>query len=201
MAADLEAALGHSFADRSLLQIALTHRSLEAEDSSQTSNERLEFLGDAVLGLVIADELYERWEMDEGAMAKVRAAVVNETALAGVARRLGLGDHLRMGRGEARSGGADKPSILSDALEAVIGALFLDGGLEVARPFIVANWAQLVADRAMSPGRRDYKTRLQELLAQNGLVPSYSVEGSGPDHDRWFAATITVAGRVLGTGT
>jgi ribonuclease III len=196
--ADLE--LGYRFRDLTLLEQALTHRSLEAEDEEASSNERLEFLGDAVLGLVIADELYASGEHDEGAMAKIRAAVVSESALAGVAEELGLGSHLRMGKGERDSGGSAKPSILSDALEAVIGAIYLDGGFEPARVFIVAQWRALVADRAITPGERDYKTRLQEVLARRGEVPDYAIVGTGPDHDRRFSADVSAGGVALGSG-
>lgn len=198
--ADLESALGYVFDDRSLLTLALTHRSLEAEDPSEASNERLEFLGDAVLGLVVAAELFDSWDMPEGSMAKVRAAVVDEAALALVARRIGLGEHLRLGRGEEGTGGYDKPSILSDALEAVIGAVYVDGGFEAARDMILAHWQPLLEERATSPGRRDYKTRLQELLARRGTVPEYTVRGRGPDHDREFTATVEAGGRRLGSG-
>ncbi len=198
---DLEETLGYTFVNGSLLTLALTHRSLEAEDEQEFSNERLEFLGDAVLGLVIADELLASWDMDEGAMAKVRAAVVSEAALAGVARQLGLGDHLRLGKGEQTSGGRDKSSILADALEAVIGAVFLDGGFDPARSFILGNWEDLVAERALAPGERDYKTRLQEVLARRGTVPEYSVGGIGPDHAREFTASVLVDGSTLGRGT
>ncbi len=198
--ADLEAALGYSFDDPSLLDLALTHRSLEAEEELESSNERLEFLGDAVLGLVVADELFGAGHMDEGAMAKVRAAVVNEAALAEIGRNLGLGDHVRLGKGEQISGGRDKSSILADALEAVIGAVYLDGGFELARRFIVRNWGDLLVDRAAAPGERDYKTRLQEVLARRGAVPDYAVGGIGPDHAREFTAAVTVDGEQLGVG-
>lgn len=198
--AELEEILGYTFTDRSLLTLALTHRSLEAEDEQESSNERLEFLGDAVLGLVIADDLLAGWDMDEGAMAKVRAAVVNEAELAGVARELGLGDHLRLGKGEQTSGGRNKSSILADTLEAVIGAVFLDGGFDPARIFILRNWEDLVAERAVAPGERDYKTRLQEVLARRGAVPEYKVGGFGPDHAREFTASVLVDGSTLGGG-
>lgn len=194
------AALGYAFVDDGLLSVALTHRSFESEFPDEPSNERLEFLGDAVLGLVIADVLYTDWDLAEGEMAKVRAAVVNEATLAGVARRLGLGAALRLGKGEEASGGRDKPSILADAMEAVLGAVYLDGGFEAARAVILADWQALVAERAAAPGRRDYKTRLQEVLAREGAVPQYRVEGFGPDHARTFAATVAVEGRELGSG-
>jgi len=197
---DLEAALGHSFHDQQLLTEALTHRSLEAESHTAVSNERLEFLGDAVLGLVIADALYRAGGLDEGDMAKVRAAVVDTGALAEVARAIELGPHLMLGRGEAASGGADKSSILADALEAVIGALYIDGGLEPAQAFILEHWDALVSSRAEAPGQRDYKTRLQEAWASYGLIPEYRVEGWGPDHDRRFRATVFAGDEELGSG-
>ena len=199
--ADLEATLGYSFNDPALLRLALTHRSLEAEDELESSNERLEFLGDAVLGLAIADLLLAAGNLDEGSMAKVRAAVVDEATLAGIARDLGLGDHVRLGKGELASGGSSKSSILADALEAVIGAVFLDGGFDPARHFIVENWADLVAERAVVPGELDYKTRLQEVLARRGAVPEYSVGGVGPDHARDFTAEVLVDGDTLGVGS
>ncbi len=199
--ADFESDLGYTFKDAALLRTALTHRSWEAEHFTElASNERLEFLGDAVLGLVVAGELYAAGDMSEGAMAKVRAAVVNEAALARMARRLGLGDHIELGRGEAASGGHDKPSILADALEAVIGAVYLDGGMEAAHSLVSALWADLIAERAAMPGERDYKTRLQEVLASTGRVPTYEVTGTGPDHDRSFAARVSVGDDLLGEG-
>ncbi len=193
-------ALGYRFDDAELLFRALTHRSYESEYPDHRSNERLEFLGDAVLGLVIADALHSDWDLAEGEMAKVRAAVVNEASLAMVARRIGIGPALRLGRGEETSGGRDKSSILADAMEAVIGAIYVDGGLPAARDVILANWQPMVVERAAAPGRRDYKTRLQEVLARHGTTPTYSVEGSGPDHERMFVATVSVAGVTLGTG-
>ena len=188
--ADFEATLGYSFDDPSLFLLALTHPSLEAEDPTATSNERLEFLGDAVLGLVIAAELHESWNMPEGSMSKVRAAVVSEPALAQLARQIGLGEHLRFGKGAEATGGSDKASILSDALEAVIGAIFLDAGFEAARGIVLRHWRPLLAARVEAPGIGDFKTRLQEVLAQSGRVPAYDVHGAGPDHDRVFAATV-----------
>lgn len=198
--AEIERSLGYAYRDPALLLAALTHRSYTSEYPERASNERLEFLGDAVLGLVIADELYRLGDLDEGAMAKVRAAVVNESSLAGIARRLGLDEAIRLGKGEENSGGRAKPSILADAMEAVLGSLYLDGGPEPVRRIILREWGGLIADRSTSPGGRDYKTRLQEHLAGRGLTPEYEVEGSGPDHDREFAAAVKVAGRLLGRG-
>ncbi|OFW67328.1 MAG: ribonuclease III [Actinobacteria bacterium RBG_16_68_21] len=194
------AALGHRFADSSLLELALSHRSLTAEGEGDESNERLEFLGDAVLSLIVATELHEASELSEGEMAKVRAAVVNEATLAAVARSSGLAGLIRMGKGEEASGGRAKPSILADAMEAVIGAVYLDGGLEAARRMVLARWRPLIADRSAEPGGRDYKTRLQEVLVGRGLVPEYQVVGTGPDHARAFSAEVAAGGDVLGSG-
>ena len=196
--ADLEAALGHRFSNPELLHNALVHRSHEIE--GDRSNERLEFLGDAVLSLVVAHHLFDDWEMSEGEMAKVRAAVVNEASLARVAAHLGVGDALLLGKGEDASGGRSKASILSDAMEALLGAVYLDAGLGAATQVIMSLWRPLVAERATAPGLRDYKTRLQEVLARQGVVPEYDVVGTGPDHARRFVATVRASDRELGEG-
>ncbi|MDX1689530.1 MAG: ribonuclease III [Acidimicrobiia bacterium] len=198
---DLEAALGHVFADPALLHRALVHRSHTAEHPDEESNERFEFLGDAVLGLVVADALLTGWDLPEGQMAKVRAAVVNEGSLAAVAASIGLGGALLLGRGEEATGGREKPSILADAMEALLGAVFLDAGLDTARRIILDHWGGLIGERAAAPGRRDYKTRLQEVLARRNMVPEYVVEGDGPDHARTFEAAVVADGRVLGRGS
>jgi ribonuclease-3 len=200
-AEDVAAALGHRFSDHDLLIEALTHRSLPPEDESAVSNERLEFLGDAVLGLLVASELYRGWDLAEGEMSKVRAAVVNEVTLAGVAQSLGVGAALRLGRGEDASGGREKLPLLADAMEALIGAIYVDGGLDAAREVVLSHWSDVIADRTEAPGQRDYKTRLQEELARSGATPEYRVVGSGPDHRRMFTATVAVDGRTLGRGT
>ena len=196
----LEGALGHRFSDPALLRLALTHRSHTSEVEDGLSNERLEFLGDAVLGLVVADALYRGFDLPEGEMAKTRAEVVSAESLASVADRIGLGDHLLLGQGEEASGGRSKTSILADAMEAVLGAMFLDGGLAPARGFILDRFGRLIEARAAAPGVRDWKTRLQEVLAAAGRAPDYETVGEGPDHDRRFTATVTSDGSVLGTG-
>ena len=194
------AALGHEFQERELLIEALTHRSLPAEDPAEVSNERLEFLGDAVLGLVVAAELHGHWALTEGEMSMVRASVVNETTLAGIAGSLGVGAALRLGKGEDASGGRAKAQILADALEALIGAVFLDAGFKKARRIVLKHWSPVIAETAETPGERDYKTRLQEVLARTGEVPEYAVVGTGPDHERTFKATVVIDGKVAGTG-
>jgi ribonuclease-3 len=188
--ADLESALGHVFDDPELLTLALTHRS--ATGPGDESNERLEFLGDAVLGLVVTTHLYETWDMDEGDLSQMRAAVVSRPSLVQVADRIGLASHLRLDADVERTGGRRRPSILADAVEAVLGAVYLDGGLEAAAGVIDRHWTAMIAAAASDPGRGDHKTRLQEVLATRGQVPVYEVEGSGPDHDRRFDAAVYV---------
>jgi ribonuclease-3 len=197
----LEERLGHRFERPDLLALALTHRSISADDRNQADNERLEFLGDAVLQLVVTDLLYHDYpDLAEGKMAKVRASLVSRPVLAEIAQVLELGPHLHLTPAEERTGGRFKDSILADAVEAVMGAIYLDAGLEVARGIIVGLLGDRVAERAKSPGVRDYKTRLQEILAQTGRRPAYLVEGSGPDHDRLFSAVVSVDGQPLGSG-
>jgi ribonuclease-3 len=198
----IQQAIGHSFEDPALLSMAMLHRSHAAEHALGDSYERLEFLGDAVLQLSVTDYLYEEYPaMPEGEMAKVRAAVVNERSLAQLARRWGLGDALRLGRGEELTGGREKESILSDAVEAVLGAVYLDAGFETVRRLILRHWSDLVDERATSPGRLDYKTRLQERLARLGLRPRYAVEEDGPEHAKEFTAKVWANGELLGEGS
>lgn len=193
--------LEYEFDDQSLLEQALTHRSWVAENPDGSDNERLEFLGDAVLQMVVTRYLFDQYpDMPEGQMAKVRAACVSREELAAVATRVGLGGAIRLGRGEEVSGGRLKPSILADTMEAVIAAMYLDGGFEAAGPFIESHWQDTVGQRAASPGRLDYKTRLQEVLALGGAAPTYALEESGPDHDKTFHAVVSVQGRQLGEG-
>lgn len=198
----LAADLGHEFRDASLLQRALVHRSHTAEHPRDEDNERLEFLGDAVLQLVVTDFLYHRFpELREGELAKVRAACVNRDELAVIATRLGVGRHLRLGIGERTSGGSSKPSILGDAMEALLAAVYLDGGLEAARRVVLTHWTDVMVAKASAPGRLDFKTRLQELLAVDGRRPVYAITASGPDHARRFTAVVTVEGTAWGSGS
>jgi ribonuclease-3 len=158
------------------------------------SNERLEFLGDAVLGLVVTDHVYRAYpDLPEGELAKVRAAVVSAAALAEVAAELGLGEALALGKGEGASGGREKPSILADATEAIIGAVYLDGGWVVAQSFVLGLLGDRITDAAAGPGGHDYKTRLQELAARTyESVPVYQVLDEGPDHAKQFFASVLV---------
>jgi ribonuclease-3 len=194
--------LGRPFDDESDLATALAHRSWCAEHPGHESNERLEFLGDAVLGLIVTDYIYRAFpDLPEGELAKVRASVVSAAALAEVAADLELGDAMLLGKGEAASGGREKPSILADALEAVLGAVYLAGGWGAAQRVVM----NLLGDRIMSasegPGGQDYKTRLQELVARHFTeLPRYALRDEGPDHAKRFFAEVRVDGAVRGQG-
>jgi ribonuclease-3 len=186
-----------------LLERALTHRSYAYENGGLPTNERLEFLGDSVLGLVVTDALFRGFpNLAEGQLAKLRAAVVNMRALADVARGLRLGDYVRLGRGEDGTGGRDKSSILADTLEAVIGAVYFDRGLDEASALVHRLFDPVIARSARLGAGLDWKTSLQELTASGVLgVPEYHVEESGPDHQKSFRALVRVGGHVYGTGT
>lgn len=188
--------------DPQLLRQALTHRSYAYENGGLPTNERLEFLGDSVLGLVVTERLYRDFpDEPEGQLAKLRAAVVNAAALADVARALGLGDYLLLGKGEESTGGHDKSSILADAMEAVIGAMYMSTDLETSRAFIERIFGPLIASSAQLGAGLDWKTSLQERSAElDQGVPEYRVSDSGPDHAKEFTAQAVIAGRVLGTG-
>ncbi len=195
--------LGDPVLDPELLERALTHRSYAYENGGLPTNERLEFLGDSVLGVVVTETLYRNHpDLSEGRLAKLRAAVVNARALAGVARQIGLGEHIKLGRGEETTGGRDKASILSDTVEAVIGAVHLSGGLEAAAKVIHDLFDPLMEAAAALGAGLDWKTSLQELAAGHQLgVPEYVIEDEGPDHMKTFTAKVRVGGQLYGHGT
>ncbi len=195
--------LAHRFADMDLLARALAHRSWCAENPGHGSNERLEFLGDAVLGLIVTDFIYRSYpELPEGELAKVRATVVSAAALADMATELELGPALLLGKGEDASGGREKPSILADALEAVLGAVYLDAGWDAATELVLRLLGDRLAEAAAGPGGQDYKTRLQELAARRfEELPRYEVMDEGPDHAKVFHASVQLDGRRQGHGT
>ncbi len=201
--ARLARVLGHEFADPGLLRDALTHRSFanERPHLAPNDNERLEFLGDAVAGVVASSLLFERFpQAREGELTRRRADLVCEPSLAEIARALGVGEALRLGRGEERSGGRDKPRLLASALEACLGAVYLDGGESAA----MSVGRTLFEDRIerAAPGAGDFKSRVQELVqSTRGLTPRYRLLATeGPDHDRLFRVAIHVGGEVLGEG-
>ncbi|MDO9379120.1 MAG: ribonuclease III [Nocardioidaceae bacterium] len=199
---ELAEALGVPDLDRGLLTHALTHRSFAYENGNVPNNERLEFLGDAVLGLVVTDTLFNGHpDLPEGRLAKLRAAVVNARALADVARTLGIGPHLRLGRGEESTGGRDKSSILSDTVEALLGAVYLQFGYEGATRVVHQMFDPVIANAAGLGAGLDWKTSLQELSADNALgVPEYRLTESGPDHQKTFVAKVRVGGQTYGEG-
>lgn len=201
----LESAMDYRFSDRRLLIEALTHRSFlnEACDAEVRDNERLEFFGDAVLGFFISRELLARFpDSREGELTRLRATLVDKESLARFASALGLGRYLRVGRGEERSGGREKHSILADACEALLGALYLDGGEDPVKRLLLRHFAPLLETEAWSV-TRDYKTELQELAqARYGTTPRYELEVvAGPDHERHFTVAVMVGGQRLATGS
>jgi ribonuclease-3 len=185
-----------------LLDRALTHRSFAYENGGLPTNERLEFLGDSVLGLIVTDTLYSQFpELPEGNLAKLRAAVVNMRALAGVARGLRLGSYVRLGKGEETTGGRDKSSILADTLEAVLGAVYVECGLPAADALVHRLFDPVIGRSARLGAGLDWKTSLQELTSSEILgVPEYMVEESGPDHQKSFRAVARIGGRSYGEG-
>ncbi|MBI3216461.1 MAG: ribonuclease III [Mycobacterium sp.] len=197
-------ALGVELAD-DLLTLALTHRSYAYEHGGLPTNERLEFLGDAVLELTVTDVLFHRHpERSEGDLAKLRSSVVNTQALADVARNFtadGLGAHLLLGRGELNSGGADKSSILADGMESLLGAVYLQDGIDIAREVILRLFGDLLDTAPTLGAGLDWKSSLQELTAARGLgAPTYLITSTGPEHDKRFRATVVVTDIEYGTG-
>ena len=204
MIKDLENAIGYTFRNIQLLQNALTHSSYANErwHNSLLSNERLEFLGDSVLGMLVAEYLYKTFpDRPEGELTRMRADMVCEHTLATVANKIGLGTHLMLGHGEERLGGRSRESILADATESVIAACFLDGGLAAAEQFV--KQYILVEVPVSRPNNMDYKTALQELVQQKkNQVLSYTLVGqSGPDHDKQFDVEVSLNGTVVGSGS
>ncbi len=199
---DLRKALGHPSLEDDLLERALTHRSYAYEHGGLPTNERLEFLGDSVLGLVVTETLYgDHPDLSEGRLAKLRAAVVNARALAEVAQHIGLGRHVMLGRGEEITGGRQKPSILSDTVEAVIGAVYLSSGFEGAGAVVHRLFDSVMQNAAGMGAGLDWKTSLQELCAELGVgVPEYVIEDDGPDHAKTFTAKVRVGESLYGQG-
>ncbi len=201
----LQQRLGYLFRDVELLTLSLTHPSVAHESSANIPhNQRLEFLGDAVLSLVLSRELYEHFpNLSEGPLTKARAQMVNRRTLAAEARRLGLGEHLILSRGEETSGGRERPSTLADAFEALLGAVFLDGGFEVAREFILRSFRDAFGELTEVPNLENPKGELQEMLqARSSEPPQYELASvTGPDHDRVFECAVYHGGVELGRGT
>lgn len=186
-----------------MLRLALTHRSFAFEQGGLPHNERLEFLGDAVLGFVVTDLIYDRYpDLPEGRLAKLRAGAVNMTAIASAARKMGLGEQLLLGKGEEQSGGREKTSILADAFEALLGAVYIDQGISKTRALINDLFEEQIKDQVELGIETDFKTNLQEVAAalNGGEVPEYRVTSSGPDHAKRFQAEVYLAGDLVGYG-
>ena len=198
---ELVTRLGVEVSEKLLTQ-AITHRSYSYENGGIPTNERLEFLGDSVLGIIVTDELYKKNpEAEEGQLAKLRAAVVNAKALADVARTLGLGDFLLLGKGEEATGGRDKSSILADALEAIIGAIYVEHGIEKSGEVILQLFAPIIAASAELGEALDWKTSLAELVNTKSLgTIEYVIEQFGPDHDKRFVAKVKIGQSFFGHG-
>ena len=188
--------------DPALLLLALTHRSFAYENGGIPTNERLEFLGDSILGQAVTVKLFrDHPDLDEGELAKRRASLVSSVALAEVGRSIGVGRYIRLGRGETMTGGSDKPSILADTVEAIIGAVYLDAGGDAATEFVLRLVAPLLADPERFGAAMDPKTSLQEIAARRSAPPPlYTVTESGPDHNKHFVATVSVGDLVQATG-
>jgi ribonuclease-3 len=199
---DIDEMLRLPLADPALWETALTHRSYAFEQGLELTNERMEFLGDAVLGLIITDLAFRQFpDVSEGELAKLRAATVKMTTLANVARELGLGELVRLGRGEEMSGGRDKASILADCMEAVLGAVYLDKGISETRVIIEGLFWPRMEAYARGEGDRDYKMTLQEVASQQlSVAPEYRAQSQGPDHAKEFTATVSLAGEEYGSG-
>ncbi len=197
---ELEQAIGYTFQNRALLETALTHTSYANEAKHGTKhNERLEFLGDSVLSIVVADYLFTHKNMPEGELTRMRASLVCETALFGFAQQIQLGEYLRLGHGEELGGGRTRPSVVSDAFEALIAALYLDGGIEQARAFILPFVTASLTDKN---AEEDYKTHLQEIIQQNPeeRVRSVVTSETGPDHDKHFVVEVHLNSNCIGSG-
>jgi ribonuclease III len=198
----LETALAVRFSDRSLLLASLAHRSWCAEHDRSASNERLEFLGDSVLGLIVTHYVFEHFpNLPEGHLSEVRAGVVNSRVLAEVAQEIDLGSHLLLGKGEDAAGGRAKQSILADAFEAVVAAVYLDTDLATTRDFVLRCLRERISEAVAGPGGRDSKTRLQELAAAHAIGrPRYVVRDEGPDHAKHFYAVVYLGDERYGEG-
>ena len=197
-----EEKIGYEFKDKTYIQTALTHSSFANEHKEFNYNERLEFLGDSILGLVVSDYLFRaRNDLPEGKLTRLRANVVCEESLSAVARKINLGDHLFLGKGEKTSGGSDRDSILADATEAVIAAIYLDGGFDQAKDFILSNLRDTIAKNIDGNIFRDYKTILQEIIQGNNGKISYKLVGeSGPDHNKEFEMQVKCGQDTIGIG-
>jgi ribonuclease-3 len=202
---ELESKIGYTFKDKRKLLLAITHSSYANEKRNEAlqSNERIEFLGDAVLNIVTSEYIYNHFsQLPEGEMTKLRASIVCESSLAKCAVRINLGDYLLLGKGEEHTGGRSRPSILSDAFEALIGAIFLDGGIKEAGNFVLKIMNDMLKDLKNNDTFTDYKTEFQEIVQKGGeqKISYHIIEEKGPDHNKLFVVELSLNNRALGTG-
>ncbi len=196
--------IGHLFSRTELLERSLTHKSFANENRVPEHNERMEFLGDSVLNLIVSEYLMKSCpDSSEGDLSRLRAAVVSEPALAGVARSIGLGRYIRLGRGEEQTGGRDKDSLLANCLEALIASIYLDAGKDAANSFVMRFFGEIIKRTSAAGGSHDYKTQLQELCQERiRQLPDYRmVSESGPDHQKQFTVEVWIKGQLSGQGT
>ena len=196
-----EETIGYTFQDKKILEIALTHKSSEKNKDGYISNQRFEFLGDAVLELIITRYLFDNYpKMGEGDLTKIRSSAVNQNTLVEVAVEISIGDFLLMSKSEESTGGRSKKSILEDSLEALIAAIYLDGGIHKTKKFIERYFFPKIANLSVLPGHKDYKTRLQEIYAKKGKKLMYIDSSEGPDHKRIFYSEVEVDNIIIGKG-
>ena len=193
--------IGYNFRDKEILKTALNHKSNETKNKGFISNQRYEFLGDAVLELVVTRFLFDNYpKMEEGDLTKIRSSAVNQNTLVEVAREISIGDYLFMSKSEETTGGRQKKSILEDSVEALIAAIYLDGGISQSRKFIKKYFFPKIANLSVNPGQKDYKTRLQEIYAKKGKSVAYYDSSKGPDHNKAFYAEVKIDNKVIGKG-
>lgn len=205
MLGEIEGKLGYVFKDKSKLILALTHSSYANERKSEKLhyNERLEFLGDSILSFIISEHIYQRYQiLSEGEMTKMRASIVCEPSLKKCSDEIGIGEYLLLGRGEENTGGRTRVSILSDAFEALLGAIYIDGGMDCARAFIFKFMGTLLEESSKGTLQMDYKTSLQEVLQKNGenKITYEIIKEAGPDHNKFFVSRVSLGNTTLGTG-
>ena len=198
---DLEKSIGYKFKDKKYLKIALTHKSYLDEYPELHSNQRYEFFGDAILDFDLTEYLFEKYpDLDEGSLTKIRSSAVNQFYLVKLGRKINIGQYLYLSKAEESTGGREKDSILEDSLEALIAALYFDGGLSAVNDFVSKFIYPSIKELSLNPGQKDYKTRLQEYFAKQGLKVKYEDTSHGPDHDKNFSANVLLDENVIGSG-
>ena len=199
---DLEKSIGYKFKDNTYLKIALTHKSYLDEYPELQSNQRYEFFGDAILDFDLTEYLFKKYpDLDEGSLTKIRSSAVNQFYLVKLGKKIDIGKYLYLSKAEESTGGREKDSILEDALEALIAALYFDGGLKAVNEFVSKFIYPSIKELSLNPGQKDYKTRLQEYFAKKGLKVNYEDTSHGPDHNKNFSTEVFLDGKIIGSGS